>query len=74
MPDFMDAVQERVLAETEAVLAARGDRPEGRSQCADDDCGAPISDERMALGAQLCLDCQRASEARAAHFRTWGGR
>lgn len=74
MPDFMDAVQDRVLAETEALLQERPAAAAGRSHCADEDCGETISPERTALGAQLCLDCQRAAEAREAHFRTWSRR
>ena len=71
MPDLMDAVQERVLQETEAAIAARTGLVEGRTLCAVAECGAAISPERTALGAQLCLECQRGEEAREAHFRTW---
>lgn len=74
MPDFMDAVQDRVLAETEAAIAAQTQPAEGRTECATAECGEPISPERTALGARLCLDCQRGEEARQVHFRTWGRR
>lgn len=75
MPDLMDAVQDRLLAEAEALQAVREQRPvQGRTRCATDGCGEPISPERTALGAQLCMDCQRGEEARAVHFRTWARR
>lgn len=74
MPDFMDAVQDRVLAETEAAIAAQTQRRQGRTHCAAYDCGEPITPERTAMGAQFCIDCQRAEEAREVHFRTWGRR
>ena len=71
MPDAMDAIQERVLLDTEAAVAARAAQAEGRTHCAYAGCGEPITPERTALGAQFCLDCQRAAESSAAHFRTW---
>lgn len=74
MPDAMDAIQERVLLDTEAAVAARTAPKEGRTQCAHIGCGEPIAPERTALGARFCLDCQRAAESSAAHFRTWGRR
>lgn len=75
MSDAMDQVQ--ALAEAHAAEAVKRHsmRPhlEGRSTCANLDCQQPISDARRALGAQLCIDCQRGEEARAAHFQTWQG-
>lgn len=62
MPDEMDSVQDRVLADTEAAIAAA--RPMvtvGRARC---DCGDAISLERQWLGAVRCLDCQTEFEAR----------
>jgi RNA polymerase-binding transcription factor DksA len=37
------------------------------------DCGEPIAPARQQLGAQLCLECQKAEEAQASHFRKWHG-
>ena len=75
MPDLMDSVQERLLAEADALQAVRLDRrPAGRTHCSSEDCGEPISPERTALGAQLCIECQRGAEAKAAHFATWSRR
>ena len=75
MPDPMDLVQERVQRETDALVAsaARATSP-GATACVGADCGEPIAPERTALGARLCLDCQRGAEARNAHFARWGRR
>lgn len=77
MPDLMDRVQQHADDLTaDAIAAHRRGQPAkpGRTMCADPDCGEPISQHRRALGAQLCLACQRAAEARGAHQRTWRGR
>lgn len=64
MPDEMDAVQERVLAATEAAIAAaRSNAADGRDECA---CGEPISVVRQQIGAVRCIDCQTAVERAAA--------
>lgn len=60
MPDLMDAVQDRVLADTEiAIAAARSMVTIGRAEC---ECGEPISVERQRLGAVRCLECQEQVE------------
>lgn len=68
MPDLVDTVQERQLAEIEAASAPREVRP-GRDMC--EECGEPISAQRKALGAALCLEHQQEAEAREAHFKRW---
>ena len=76
MPDAMDQVQQHVQDLADDALGAHARRPrrEGRDTCENADCGELIASERRALGARLCMDCQREDEARAAHFRTWGRR
>ena len=76
MPDAMDRVQQHAADITSDALQAHAQRTQlpGRSTCANLDCGEPIAAHRTAMGAQLCMDCQSADEARAAHFRTWGRR
>ncbi|MFN3310108.1 MAG: hypothetical protein ACK40R_00180 [Thermomonas sp.] len=76
MADDMDRVQQHVEDCARDALAAHALRPqqEGRTSCANLDCGEAIAPVRTALGAQLCLACQSAEEAQAAHFRTWGRR
>ena len=76
MPDAMDRVQQHAAEINADALAMhqRRARPLGRDYCANLDCGEPILPARTALGAQLCMDCQRGEEARAAHFETWGRR
>lgn len=68
--DRMVSMEERQL---ENALAHHAQRPqaEGRTLCANEDCGETIAPTRQALGAQLCLDCAKAEEAQAAHFRRW---
>lgn len=77
MPDLMDRVQQHAADLADDALAAHHlglPAKPGRDMCADPDCGEPISQQRKALGAQLCLACQRAAEARDAHIRTWRSR
>lgn len=76
MPDLMDAVQQYAADHTADALAQHARRPvvQGRTHCAQQDCGEPIAPERTSLGAQLCLDCQHEQEARDAHFAKWGRR
>lgn len=64
MPDHMDRVQQH----------AQRPRMVGLAFCADEACGEPVSPERQAMGAQLCLECQSTAEARAAHFGKRGPR
>lgn len=67
MPDLMDAVQDRVLFDTEvAIAAARPMVTAGRAIC---ECGEPISAERQRLGAVRCLDCQQQHEQRSCKVR-----
>ena len=76
MPDAMDRVQqhaEDVACDAPAAHALRAQEP-GRTTCANVDCGADIAPVRTALGAQLCMDCQLADEARAVHFPPKGCR
>lgn len=76
MPDAMDQVQELNDAHVAAALERHAARPlrEGRATCIHADCGAPISDARRRLGAQRCMDCQRAEEAAGVHHRVWSAR
>lgn len=76
MADEMDRVQQHVEDCAADALAAHAMRQQqaGRASCANLECGEPIAPVRTALGAQLCLPCQVAEEAQAAHFRTWGRR
>lgn len=76
MPDLMDRVQDFAADLAADALGAHQRRPQpmGRAYCANLDCGEPIAPARTALGAQLCMDCQRAEEAAVAHLRTWGRR
>lgn len=73
MPDELDRVQ----AMTELHLQNAIDnhvhrpRPQGLSHCEDQDCGEPISDQRRAMGARRCVDCQSMVEAREVHIATW---
>lgn len=73
MPDAMDHVQAMNDRHTENALRthARRERTEGATHCQNLDCGEPIMPARQALGARLCLECQRGEEAQAAHFQTW---
>lgn len=75
MPDHMDAIQDRVQRETDAIIANHtAPAAAGRTTCARAECGEPIAPQRTAIGARLCIDCQHEEEARQAHFRTWGAR
>lgn len=73
MPDQMDHLQDAEAARNDDALRHHADRtrPVGRAECANIDCGEPISAQRQQLGAQLCLECQKVEEAQAAHFRKW---
>lgn len=73
MPDAMDAVQQLAADHVDDALKRHRSRPvaAGRTTCANLDCGEPIAPTRTALGAQLCLACQKADEAQAAHFNRW---
>lgn len=63
MPDFMDAVQERVQQETEDAIASVTRRRDGAAEC--DECGDAVSDLRRSMGARLCLAHQAEAEQRA---------
>lgn len=73
MPDFLDAVQEHVEAQTQASLQAHLQRKtaQGRTTCANLDCGEGIHPMRTDMGAQLCIDCQREEEATAKLRGRW---
>lgn len=64
MPDAMDHVQQ--LTDDLAADALKRHRQraktQGRTHCANLECGEPISQLRQQAGAQLCLDCQREEE------------
>lgn len=76
MPDHMDHVQALADQHAASVLQARASRPRkaGRTHCEDEGCGEPISPERQAMGARMCVPCARAAEAKVAHLGTWGRR
>lgn len=76
MPDMMDRVQQHAEDVANDALAAHAlqRRLQGRDTCANLDCDAAIAPVRTALGAQLCIDCQRAEESQDAHFKAWGRR
>lgn len=76
MPDLMDRVQQHAEDVAADALAAHAQRqqPVGRTTCANLDCGDDIVPARTALGAQLCIDCQRAEEAALACVNTGGRR
>lgn len=63
--DTIDEAQRRQQEEIEQALSARRPAKAGRECCANQDCGEPIAPFRQQLGAQLCLDCQRAAEREA---------
>lgn len=73
MPDAMDRVQQHAQDMTADALAEHARRPvvAGRTHCGNLDCGEPIAPARIALGAQLCLDCQQAEEAARVHQAAW---
>jgi len=60
--DMIDLAQQRQQDEVDHALQARAPAPPGRTHCANMDCGEPILPVRQQMGAQLCIDCQRASE------------
>lgn len=70
----MDRVQQYASDLAGDALAKHARRPlqAGRTTCANLDCGEAIAPRRTALGAVLCLECQTAEEARAAHLKAWG--
>lgn len=76
MPDLMDAVQQHAQDMADDALRAHAARPQqqGLAFCEDEACGEAIAPARRAMGARLCLDCQKAEEARASHFARWGRR
>jgi len=68
--DVIDQAQQRQQEDIDQALARLPKAGKGRPTCENLDCGEPISAERQALGAVLCIDCQRDDEARAARWRT----
>lgn len=75
MPDELDRVQAITELHLQNAIDTHARRPvsAGLSNCEDVECGEPITAQRQEMGARLCIDCQRAEEARAAHFRSWRG-
>lgn len=73
MSDLVDRAQELEQIERDASLAAVALRPMivGRVCCMN--CGAAISPLRTAIGAQRCIECQQADEARQAVAHGRGG-
>ena len=63
--DVIELAQQRQQEDVDHALQARAPAQPGRTHCANLDCGAPILPVRQRIGAQLCIDCQRASERRA---------
>lgn len=69
MPDAMDRVQQHTQDLVDDAMRAREVKPKlpGRDTCANLDCELDISPQRKAMGAQLCIDCQRDEELAAKH-------
>ena len=76
MPDAMDRVQQFADDHVDDSLKRHANRPRpaGRATCANLECADDIAPQRQALGAQVCLACQRAEEGASVHQRTWRGR
>ena len=64
MMDIIDQAQDYQQRMIDAAVDRHRQHRIGRSHCANEDCGEPISATRRKLGAQLCLDCARAQEQR----------
>ena len=67
MPDWMDQVQDRMLSEADAIVAAHAARTRahaGRDTCLE--CGDAIAAARTADGATRCVECQSAEDHRIA--------
>lgn len=62
MPDQMDAIQDLVLQQQDALarITRERERQVGLAEC--ERCDAPISALRQGLGARLCLTCQERHE------------
>ena len=67
MPDHMDRVQDAVQAATDAAVAQAMQPKRGATHC--EECGEPIGEYRVSLGARLCLVHQREAEQRARYTR-----
>lgn len=63
--DVIDTAQRRQLEEIEHALAERKPLGQGRTHCANLDCGEPIAMVRQQIGASLCIECQRITEREA---------
>jgi hypothetical protein len=63
--DVIDMAQRRQMEDVALALAARPAVAVGRMHCANADCREPIAEVRQRMGAQLCIDCQRAAERSA---------
>lgn len=76
MPDAMDRLQDFNDDHVSDALKRHQQRPrqEGRANCANLECGDAINPQQQAMGAQLCVVCQRAEEAVSTHLRVWRGR
>ncbi len=64
--DLAQSHEEMHRAHALAALERQRERQTGLPECRD--CGEDISVLRQALGATLCIDCQTATEARAAQM------
>lgn len=73
MVDEVDRLVAMEAQQLDNALQYHARRPQaaGRTFCANEDCGKPITAQRQQMGAQLCIACAKAEEARAAHFRVW---
>lgn len=73
MVDEVDRLVAMEARQLDNALLYHAQRPQasGRAFCANEDCGEAITAQRQAMGAQLCIACAKAEEARAAHFRVW---
>lgn len=72
----MDHVQALAEQLADSAVQAHANRPQrpGLTHCEMLDCGEPITAQRQAMGARLCVPCQTVEEAQSAHFRTWSRR
>jgi RNA polymerase-binding transcription factor DksA len=63
--DAIDLAQARQQDDIDHALAARKVSGPGADFCTMEDCGEPISEQRKAMGATRCVDCQADHEREA---------
>lgn len=63
-----DAVIAEAHLENALMHYARRVQTQGLCACENQDCSAPISDARQAMGARLCVPCATAEEQMKCHF------